>query len=111
MNLLDQIPVSGSEDVVVEGITFSREPSFRNKQGIIKWHFPMQSKETATISFSFTVIGPKEKGVAFFRTTLPPSVYLQQLMDSVVRKAPMQMDESDYRPEKSAAPSMRQKMY
>lgn len=120
MNILDQIPVSGTEDVIVEGISFSREPQVRTKQGIVKWHFPMQPKETTSITFSFTVIGPKEKGVAFFRTTLPPSVYLQQLMESagtVSRKssvpaaqAPMRMEENDYQMEKNA-PSLRQKLY
>ncbi|MBI4978149.1 MAG: mucoidy inhibitor MuiA family protein [Spirochaetes bacterium] len=107
MNILDQVPVSGTEDVTVEGFVFSREPVIRNKQGIVKWQLSMKPKETVNITFSFTVSAPKDKGLAFIRTALPPSVYLQQLNEVKGKKD----IEQDFNFEKKAAPGMRMKQY
>ncbi|MCP4138272.1 MAG: mucoidy inhibitor MuiA family protein [bacterium] len=107
MNILDQVPVSNQEDVEVEVHKFSHKPVMRNKKGIIKWQLKMRSKETVKLTFSFTLSVPEGKEAAFFKTLLPPSLYLQKLPQVNTEE-----DLFDYNvKEKSRGPAMRTKMY
>ncbi len=104
MNILDQIPVSRTDKVKVEDISFSQEPVKREKNGIIKWQFIMKPEEKKTINFSFALSVPKGMEAAFFKTNLPPSLYLQ---NREAQNRDMEFKEMD----KSKGPAMRQKMY
>ncbi len=104
MNILDQIPVSRTDKVKVEDISFSLEPVKREKNGIIKWQFTMKPEEKKTINFSFALSVPKEMEAAFFKTNLPPSLYLQ---NKEAQNRDMEFNEM----KKSKGPAMRQKMY
>ncbi len=106
MNVIDQIPVSETDEIILKDVSFSHKPAKKHKKGIVKWQFKMKSKETINLTFSFTAAVPKDRDLAFFRTKMPPSLYLQN-------KA-VQRDEYDIREMKEKrkkAPALRQKMY
>jgi uncharacterized protein (TIGR02231 family) len=104
MNILDQIPVSRTDKVKVEDISFSEQPVKKEKNGIIKWQFKMKPEEKKKIQFSFSINVPKGMEAAFFKTNLPPSIYLQNLKTQ-------EQTPRIYDLEKSKGPAMRQKMY
>ncbi len=104
MNILDQIPVSRTDKVKIEEISFSDQPIKKEKNGIIKWQFAMKPGEKKKINFSFSITVPKEMEAAFFKTNLPPSLYLQNLESR-------DQEPEIYEMNKSKGPAMRQKMY
>jgi uncharacterized protein (TIGR02231 family) len=104
MNILDQIPVSRTDKVKIEDISFSEQPVKREKNGIIKWQFKMKPEEKKKINFSFSINVPKGMEAAFFRTNLPPSLYLQNIQTK-------DQESELYKMNKSKGPAMRQKMY
>jgi uncharacterized protein (TIGR02231 family) len=81
MNLIDQIPVSETDEIEITNVAFSQKPAKQGKNGIVKWQFPVKSRETVQITFSFTVNIPKGKELAFFRTGMSPAQYLQNIQN------------------------------
>lgn len=106
MNIFDQVPVSRTSEIEIKNIDFSHAPQVRDKKGICKWQFPMKSKETVNLVFSFTVTVPKGQEAAFFRTHLAPSTYLEQLSRGAVEE----YDADEYRKQEKA-PALRTKKY
>ncbi len=106
MNIFDQLPVSRTSEIEIRNVEFSRAPQVRDKKGICKWQFPMKSKETVNLNFSFTVTVPKGQEAAFFRTHLAPSTYLEQLS----RGAAEEYDVDEYQKQEKA-PALRMKKY
>ncbi len=105
INILDQIPISNSEEVEIESPVFSHEPVKKGKNGIVKWRFNMKPKETVNLSFSFTVSVPKDKEPAFFMTNMSPSIYLQNISNT---ESDVKLYDFDM---KKKGPAMRQKLY
>lgn len=106
MNVIDQIPVSETQEIEIDEVRFSPEPTVRSKKGILKWQLPVRSRETSEISFSFSVNVPKGKEAAFFRTGLSPAQYLQNLSRQNVDYYQENMDQPSSPRKKS--PAMRQ---
>ena len=101
MNILDQIPVSETDEIEIDNVTFSHKPLKQGKNGIVKWQLNMKSRETVMINFSFTVHAPKGKEAAFFRTDLAPAVYLQKQINRNVEM------EQDYHEQRRKEPAMK----
>ncbi len=64
--ILDQLPVSEHEDIVVEMLPSTTPPTttnFRDKRGVLEWAFEAKPAEVRDINFAWRVRWPKDKGV------------------------------------------------
>jgi uncharacterized protein (TIGR02231 family) len=64
----DQIPVSESEDIQVEMLPVSTQPTardLRDRRGVLEWAFEANPGETREIKFGWRVRWPKDKAVQF----------------------------------------------
>ena len=62
----DQLPVSESEDIVVEMLPQTTAPTatnLRDKRGVLEWAFEAKPGEARDIAFAWRVRWPKDKGV------------------------------------------------
>ncbi len=62
----DQLPVSETEDIVVEMLPSSTPPTATNlhdKRGVLEWAFEAKPGEVRDIAFAWRVRWPKDKGV------------------------------------------------
>jgi uncharacterized protein (TIGR02231 family) len=62
----DQLPVSESEDIVVEMLPQTTAPTatnLRDKRGVLEWAFDAKPGEVRDIAFAWRVRWPKDKGV------------------------------------------------
>jgi uncharacterized protein (TIGR02231 family) len=62
----DQLPVSESEDIVVEMLPQTTTPTatnLRDKRGVLEWAFEAKPGEVRDIAFAWRVRWPKDKGV------------------------------------------------
>ena len=62
----DQLPVSESEDIVVEMLPQTTAPTatnLRDKRGVLEWAFEAKPGEAPDIAFAWRVRWPKDKGV------------------------------------------------
>jgi uncharacterized protein (TIGR02231 family) len=62
----DQLPVSESEDIVVEMLPSTTPPTttnFHDKRGVLEWAFEAKPAEVRDINFAWRVRWPKDKGV------------------------------------------------
>ena len=62
----DQLPVSENEDIVVEMLPASTQPTasnIRDKRGVLEWSFDAKPGEARDINFAWRVRWPKDKGV------------------------------------------------
>lgn len=105
MNIIDQVPVSRTDEVEIRNLSFSHQPLERTVKGICKWRFEIKAKETIKLSFGFTVAVSKDREAAFFRTSLPPSDYIERLKSNESEEM-LKID--DYS-KQSAPPALRQK--
>jgi hypothetical protein len=64
--ILDQIPVSEHEDIVVELLPSKMPPTtsnVRDKRGLLEWAFEAKPGETREIAFGWRMRWPKDKSV------------------------------------------------
>ncbi|UWU94093.1 mucoidy inhibitor MuiA family protein [Bradyrhizobium sp. CB1015] len=62
----DQLPVSENEDIVVEMLPSSTQPTatnIRDKRGVLEWSFDAKPGEARDINFAWRVRWPKDKGM------------------------------------------------
>ncbi|MBR0814002.1 mucoidy inhibitor MuiA family protein [Bradyrhizobium diazoefficiens] len=62
----DQLPVSESEDIVVEMLPATTPPTakdIRDKRGVLEWSFDAKPGEVRDINFAWRVRWPKDKGM------------------------------------------------
>jgi uncharacterized protein (TIGR02231 family) len=62
----DQLPVSESEDIVVEMLPQTTPPTttnLRDKRGVLQWAFEAKPGEVKEIAFAWRIRWPKDKGV------------------------------------------------
>ena len=62
----DQLPVSESEDIVVEMLPSTTPPTasnIRDKRGVLEWSFDAKAGETRDINFAWRIRWPKDKGM------------------------------------------------
>lgn len=62
----DQLPVSENEDIVVEMLPSSTQPSatnIRDKRGVLQWSFDAKPGEVRDINFAWRVRWPKDKSM------------------------------------------------
>ncbi|MBR0875541.1 mucoidy inhibitor MuiA family protein [Bradyrhizobium tropiciagri] len=62
----DQLPVSESEEIVVEMLPSSTQPTttnFRDKRGVLEWAFEAKPGDVRDINFAWRMRWPKDKGV------------------------------------------------
>lgn len=62
----DQLPVSENEDIVVEMLPSSTQPTttnFRDKRGVLEWAFEAKPGDIRDINFAWRMRWPKDKGV------------------------------------------------
>jgi uncharacterized protein (TIGR02231 family) len=62
----DQLPVSESEDILVEMLPSTTPPTatnLRDKRGVLEWAFEAKPGEVRDIAFAWRVRWPKDKGV------------------------------------------------
>ena len=111
MNVLDQIPVSRSEELEITNPQFSMQPVKRSKDGIIKWRFSLAPAASKTIRFSFDALVPEKKSAAFSRNRRRPVRSMQEL--DVIEKKMDYNRRRKYRGRRAprAAPAMKKQMY
>jgi uncharacterized protein (TIGR02231 family) len=64
----DQLPVSESEDIQVEMLPVSTQPTardLRDRRGVTEWAFELKPGETREIKFGWRVRWPKDKAIQF----------------------------------------------
>jgi uncharacterized protein (TIGR02231 family) len=64
----DQLPVSESEEIQVEMLPVSTQPTardLRDRRGVMEWAFEVKPGETREIKFGWRVRWPKDKAVQF----------------------------------------------
>lgn len=62
----DQLPISENEDIVVEMLPSSTQPTasnIRDKRGVLEWSFDAKPGEVRDINFAWRVRWPKDKSV------------------------------------------------
>lgn len=62
----DQLPVSESEDIVVEMLPATTPPSasnIRDRRGVLEWSFDAKAGETRDINFAWRIRWPKDKSM------------------------------------------------
>jgi len=62
----DQLPVSESEDIVVEMLPSTTPPTvtnLRDRRGVLEWAFETKPGEAKDISFAWRMRWPKDRGV------------------------------------------------
>ncbi|MBW7971305.1 mucoidy inhibitor MuiA family protein [Bradyrhizobium sp. BR 10289] len=62
----DQLPVSESEDIVVEMLPSSTQPTasnIRDKRGVLEWSFDAKPGEVKDINFAWRIRWPKDKSM------------------------------------------------
>ncbi|MCK1720478.1 mucoidy inhibitor MuiA family protein [Bradyrhizobium sp. 141] len=62
----DQLPVSESEDIVVEMLPATTPPTakdIRDKRGVLEWSFDAKPGEVKDINFAWRIRWPKDKGM------------------------------------------------
>ena len=62
----DQLPVSESEDIVVELLPSTTPPTttnLRDKRGVLQWAFEVKPSEVKDIAIAWRLRWPKDKGV------------------------------------------------
>lgn len=62
----DQLPVSENEDIVVEMLPSSTQPTatnIRDKRGVLQWSFDAKPGEVRDINFAWRVRWPKDKSI------------------------------------------------
>ena len=62
----DQLPVSESEDIVVEMLPSTTSPTTTNlhdKRGVLQWAFELKPSEVKELAFDWRIRWPKDKGV------------------------------------------------
>jgi uncharacterized protein (TIGR02231 family) len=62
----DQLPVSESEDIVVELLPSTTPPTttnLRDKRGVLQWAFEIKPGDVKDIAFAWRIRWPKDKGV------------------------------------------------
>ena len=62
----DQLPVSESEDIVVEMLPATTPPTasnIRDKRGVLEWSFDAKPGEARDINFAWRIRWPKDKGM------------------------------------------------
>jgi uncharacterized protein (TIGR02231 family) len=62
----DQLPVSENEDIQIEMLSSSTQPTtsnLRDKRGVLEWAFEAKAGEVRDIGFAWRVRWPKDKGV------------------------------------------------
>jgi uncharacterized protein (TIGR02231 family) len=62
----DQLPVSESEDIVVEMLPSTTSPNTTNlhdKRGVLQWAFELKPSEVKELAFDWRIRWPKDKGV------------------------------------------------
>lgn len=62
----DQLPVSESEDIVVEMLPATTPPTakdIRDKRGVLEWSFDAKPGEVRDINFAWRIRWPKDKGM------------------------------------------------
>ncbi|MEW6151524.1 MAG: mucoidy inhibitor MuiA family protein, partial [Pseudomonadota bacterium] len=62
----DQLPVSENEDIVVEMLPSSTQPTatnIRDKRGVLEWSFDAKPSEIKDINFAWRIRWPKDKSV------------------------------------------------
>ncbi|MBF0216619.1 MAG: DUF4139 domain-containing protein [Candidatus Omnitrophica bacterium] len=67
LRLVDAIPVSATDKVVVKDLVFSVQPDEKNylgKEGVMLWKIPLGPKETKTVTVDLNVTYPKDETVA-----------------------------------------------
>jgi hypothetical protein len=67
LRLIDAIPVSSTDRVVVKDVVFSVQPDEKNylgKEGVMLWKIPLGPKETKTVTIDLNVTYPKDETVA-----------------------------------------------
>lgn len=64
ITVMDQIPVATDQEIAVEGLRFSVEPSERSEKGQLKWTFTLQPQEKKVIRVEFSVSHPSDKPIA-----------------------------------------------
>jgi len=66
INILDSIPVSRTDKILVENINIQPQPSEKNyqgREGILLWSLSLKPDEVKKISLSFTISYPKDEPV------------------------------------------------
>jgi len=66
----DQLPVSESEDIVVEMLPATTPPTasnIRDKRGVLEWSFDAKPGEARDINFVWRIRWPKDKGMVIVR--------------------------------------------
>lgn len=64
--IVDQLPVSENEDIVVEMLPSTTPPTatnLRDRRGVLEWAFEARAGEVKDINFAWRVRWPKDKGV------------------------------------------------
>ena len=64
----DQLPVSETEDIQVEMLPVSTQPTardLRDRRGVMEWAFEAKPGETREIKFGWRVRWPKDKAIQF----------------------------------------------
>ncbi|WP_448045531.1 mucoidy inhibitor MuiA family protein [Bradyrhizobium liaoningense] len=62
----DQLPVSENEDIVVEMLPSSTQPTasnIRDRRGVLEWSFDARPGEVKDINFAWRIRWPKDKGM------------------------------------------------
>ncbi|RQH07226.1 mucoidy inhibitor MuiA family protein [Bradyrhizobium sp. RP6] len=62
----DQLPVSENEDIVVEMLSSSTQPTasnIRERRGVLEWSFDAKPGEARDINFAWRIRWPKDKGM------------------------------------------------
>jgi uncharacterized protein (TIGR02231 family) len=62
----DQLPVSESDEIVVEMLPSTTPPTttnLRDKRGVLQWAFEVKPSEVKDIAFAWRLRWPKDKGV------------------------------------------------
>jgi len=57
----DQIPVAQDQEIEVDGVRFSEEPTEKTERGLLKWTFKLAPREKKVIRLEFAVSHPPDK--------------------------------------------------
>ena len=64
VTVMDQVPVPTDQEIAVEGLRFSVDPTEKTEKGELKWTFTLQPQEKKVLRVEFTVTHPADRPIA-----------------------------------------------
>lgn len=104
VKVLDQIPVTKTDQIEIYDLKFSIPPQSRKKNGLVKWVLKLKPQEKKQISFQYKISLDKDKRLSFYKDSIRSEGSLQDLEKG-------EMNLNLFNKDKKSAPRMQRKMY